>query len=96
MPTAQPTHSRDSVQDPELERSGRRLGKAGGAWLLAGVVASIPGAVLFVVGLIVATTVIWAVGLALLAISAGPLIVGSGLLGAGAVSRRSARHKTFA
>jgi hypothetical protein len=84
------------VREPELDRQGRRLGRAGGRSTAVGAALALPGLVLVIVGLATGTTVVWAVGLAAIAILGGPAVVGGGLLLASAVSRWRARHRSFA
>ena len=83
------------VQDPQLERQGRRLTGSGLRWLITGAVLAIPGLVMVVVGLIAAIRWMWPVGIALL-LSSVPLFVAFSLLSSGAVSRWAARRKLFA
>ena len=84
--------SRDIVAEPELERQGRTLGHSGGRFVAVGVIFALPGIVLVVF------THSWAmaVGIAILALAAGPAVVGVGLLLSGLVARWAARHKSFA
>ena len=84
------------VQDPQLERQGRRLAGAGLRWLAAGIVLSVPGVVMVVVGLIASIRWMWPVGIALLLLASIPLFAAFALLSSGAVSRWAARRKLFA
>jgi hypothetical protein len=85
-----------AVKDPQLERQGRRLGRAGGFWMLASTLLIVPGVVLLVLGFVLGTRVLWEVGIAVLLIGGGPAVVSWTLLGASAVSRWAARRKLFA
>jgi hypothetical protein len=84
------------VHDPQLERQGRRLGRAGGFWMAASLLFAIPGIVLLIVGFVVGPKVLWEVGIALLLIGGGPGVIGASLLGSSGVSRWASRHKLFA
>lgn len=84
------------VAEPELERQGKTLGRSGGKVTTAGLLLALPGVVLLVVGLAISVTVVWAVGLAVLAIAGGPALIGATLLMSSAVSRWHARHRSFA
>ena len=84
------------VEDPRLERQGRRLSGAGVRWLVAGLVVGIPGVAMVVVGLITAIRWMWPVGIALLLLASAPLFVAFALLSSGAVPRWAARRKLFA
>ena len=85
-----------AVKDRELERQGRRLGRAGRSWLLIGSVRLGLGIVLVVVGVLVSTRTVWEVGIALLLIGGGPAVVSIALLLGSAVTRWAARRKLFA
>ena len=85
-----------AVQDPQLERQGRRLGRAGGFWMMASLLLVIPGIVLLILGFVVGPKVLWEVGIAVLAIGGGPGVIGAALLGSSGVSRWASRHKLFA
>ncbi len=84
--------SEQAVKDRELERQGRRFGRSGGWFLLIGVLLAIPGVVLILIdhG--------WSVGvgIAVLLVASIPAIVGLALIASSAVSRWSARHRSFA
>ena len=84
------------VQEPQLERQGRRLTGSGGRWLAIGALLAIPGIVLVVVGLVVGIRWMWPVGIALLLLASIPLVVAFSLLSSGAVSRWAAKRKMFA
>jgi hypothetical protein len=85
-----------AVKDPQLERQGRHVGRAGGFWLIASALLLIPGIALLVIGLVVGTRIVWEVGIAVLLIGGGPAVISWALLGASVVSRWSSRHKLFA
>jgi hypothetical protein len=84
------------VQEPQLERQGRRLTGAGVRWLLAGAIPFVPGAVLLIVGVFAGPTWMWVLGLAGVVIGLFPLTVAFSLLSSGAVSRWAARRNLFA
>jgi hypothetical protein len=84
------------VQEPQLERQGRRLTRTGGRWLAIGALLAVPGIVLVVVGLVASIRWMWPVGIALLLIAGGPMVVAFSLLSSGTVSRWAARHNLFA
>lgn len=88
--------SHTQAQDPQLERQGRRLGRAGGFWILTSLLFLVPGIVLLIVGVVAGPKVLWEVGIALLLIGGGPGVIGWSLLGSSAVSRWAARRKLFA
>jgi hypothetical protein len=81
-----------AVQDPELERQGRRLAAPGRWFVLLGVVLAIPGIVLVVVG----GGVELEVGVTLILLALVPGVVALALLLSGAVARWAARHNLFA
>jgi hypothetical protein len=85
-----------AVKDPQLERQGRRVGRAGGLWLIVSALLLVPGVALVVVGLAVGPRILWEVGIAVLLIGGGPAVISWALLGASAVSRWSSRRKLFA
>ena len=83
---------RGRVLEPGLERSGRRLGGSAARFLGIALLFAIPGIVL------VSIDATWslAFGAAALLIASIPAVVGVSLLVSGAVSRWSARHRSFA
>jgi hypothetical protein len=84
------------VQDPQLERQGRRLGRAGGFWIAASALFAVPGIVLLILGFVLGPRVLWEVAIALLLIGGGPAVIGFSLMGSSGVSRWASRHKLFA
>jgi hypothetical protein len=80
------------VPDPELERTSRRLARPG--WPLVALAAIL--AIVGVVLLIVASGVVWVLGIILIAFAGPPAVVGLALLGSAAVSRWAARRRSFA
>ncbi len=80
------------LEEPELERQSRRLGHSGVWFVAVGAIFALPGIVLVVF----AHSWAMAVGIAVLAIAAGPMVVGVGLLLSSLVARWSARHNSFA
>jgi hypothetical protein len=85
-----------AVKDPQLERQGRRLGRAGTFWLVVSALLGVPGVVLVILGFVLGPRVLWEVGIALLLIGGGPVVISWALLGSSAVSRWAARRKLFA
>ena len=85
-----------AVKDPQLERQGRRLGRAGGFWMIVSALLLVPGIALLVIGLAAGPRVLWEIGIVVLLIGGGPAVIGGGLLGASGVSRWSSRRKPFA
>jgi hypothetical protein len=85
-----------AVKDPQLERHGRRLGRAGGFWIAASALFAVPGIVLLVLGFVLGPRVLWEVGIALLLIGGGPAVIGVALTGSSGVSRWASRHRLFA
>jgi hypothetical protein len=85
-----------AVQDPHLERQGRRLGRAGGFWIAASALLAVPGIVLLILGFVLGPRVLWEVGIALLLIGGGPAVIGISLVGSSGVSRWASRHRLFA
>lgn len=81
-----------SVQEPQLERQGRRLAHPAWRFLLLALVVAVPGIVLVEVGNS------WSLpfGIALLLIASLPAGVGIALLFSSSVARWAARHKLFA
>jgi hypothetical protein len=88
--------SHSKVQDPALERQGRRLGRPGGRFLAIGTVAFLIGVALVVIGVVSSTNWLFVLGLAIALLGSLPLVVGAGLLVSSAVARWSARRKSFA
>jgi hypothetical protein len=86
----------NTIKDRELERQGVRVGRSAARWTLIGGIASLPGLALFIAGIVAGIGWMWGFGLAVLFICGGPAVVGLALAGASAVSRWSARHKSFA
>ncbi|MBV9942574.1 MAG: hypothetical protein JO262_10640 [Solirubrobacterales bacterium] len=82
----------DPVQDPELERQGRRMIGPGLRLLAVSAVLAIAGIVLILIGHG------WSVGvgIAVLLLASVPATIGFGLLTGGAIARWAARHKLFA
>jgi hypothetical protein len=81
-----------NVPEPELERQGRRLAVPGARFLVLAVAVAVVGIVLLIVG----HSWVWAIGIALLAISIPPATIGVGALLSSLVARWAARHKSFA
>jgi hypothetical protein len=82
----------DNVKERGLERQGKRIGRSGGRLALLGLLVAIPGIVLVVID------DAWsiAVGITILLFAYVPFAIGCALLVSSAVSRWSARHKSFA
>jgi hypothetical protein len=80
------------VQDPVLERQGRRMIGPAVRFIAIAAVIAVAGIVLIVIGHG------WSVGvgIAVLLLACVPGTVGFGLLSGGAVARWAARHKLFA
>lgn len=78
--------------DRELDRQSRRLARPSGPFVAMAAVLAIAGIVL----LIVASGVLWVLGIVLIALSGPPAAVGIALLGAAAVSRWASRRRSFA
>jgi hypothetical protein len=81
-----------SVKQPELERKSRRLAVPGTRFTVIAAVLAVPGIVLIILG----SSWVWAVGIALLALALVPAVVAAGLLGAAAVGRWASRERPFA
>jgi hypothetical protein len=81
-----------SVQDPSLERQGKRLAAPSPLFLLLTLVFGVPGVILVILG----HHWVFGVGVALIAIALGPAVVALTLLGSSAVARWAARRKPFA
>ncbi|HEX3831410.1 MAG TPA: hypothetical protein VHW04_05525 [Solirubrobacteraceae bacterium] len=82
----------DHVAKPELERTGRRLGRPSVPFLLVASALAVLGAILMIVG----SSWVWAIGIVLVALSGPPTVVGMALLAASAVARWAARDRPFA
>lgn len=86
------TDHQSQVAEPELERQGKRIQAPGFRELLLGLAIATCGVVLLVVG----QSWVWAIGIALAAVSIPFITVGVGALLAALVARWSSRHKSFA
>ncbi|MBV8953471.1 MAG: hypothetical protein JO153_10480 [Solirubrobacterales bacterium] len=84
-----PVRESGPVQDPELERQGKRLGGPGLRFLLIGVAIAIVGVIVLVVGPL-------GVGAAIILLGCLPGLVGVALLVSSGFARWAARHKMFA
>jgi hypothetical protein len=84
------------VQDPVLERQGKRMIAPAIRFIVIGAVLAIAGIVLIVIG--ATGDHGWAIGFGIAALLLGsvPGTIGCGLLTGGAVARWAARHKLFA
>jgi hypothetical protein len=80
------------VEEPQLERQGRRLAHPSWRFLLMGALIAIPGIVLVEIG----NSWSLAFGIVLLLIASLPAGVGIALLVSGSVARWAARHRLFA
>ena len=80
------------VQEPTLERRGRRFGHTAGWFLGLAVIFGVPGVILVLIG------TGWSIGFgaAALLFASIPAVIGIGLLVSSAVARWSARHRSFA
>ena len=82
----------NSVQDPVLERQGKRMMGPAIRFIAISAVLAVAGVVLIIIGHG------WSVGvgIALLLLAGVPGTLGFGLLSGGAVARWAARHRLFA
>ncbi len=82
----------NSVQDPVLERQGKRMMGPAIRFIAVAAVMAVAGVILIIIGHG------WSVGvgIALLLLAGVPGTLGFGLLSGGAVARWAARHRLFA
>ena len=80
------------VEDPRLERQGRRMTGAAVRFLLVALVLLIPG----IVFVVVESAGLLGLGIALIFLACCPGAIGLGLLFSASVARWAARHKLFA
>ncbi len=80
------------VEDPALERQGRRMTGPALRFLVVALVLLIPGIVLVIVG----NDGLLGLGIALILLSSCPGAIGLGLLFSASLARWVARHKLFA
>ena len=81
-----------TVNEPALERQGRRMIRPALRFFAISLVPMIPGIVLIAIG----HDGLLGLGIALILISSCPLAVGLGLLFSGSIARWAARHRLFA
>jgi hypothetical protein len=81
-----------NVQEPELERQGRRMLRPALRFFAISLILLIPGIVLVAI----AHDGLLGLGIALIFLSSCPLAVALGLLFSGSIARWAARHKLFA
>jgi hypothetical protein len=81
-----------AVQEPRLERAGRRFGHTAGWFIGLAAIFAVPGIVLVLIG----TGWSIAFGAAALLLASIPAVIGIGLLVSALVARWSARHRSFA
>jgi hypothetical protein len=81
-----------TVADPELERQGKRLGRPAIPFLLIALGLAAPGLVMLILG----SSWVWAIGIALVAISLPAATVGVGAALSASIARWAARHRSFA
>ena len=80
------------VAEPELERQGRRLAAPAPGFLATAVALALPGLLMVIFG----RSWVFAIGIALVALSVPVALVGGALLGSSVVARWAARHRPFA
>lgn len=84
--------SRTHIAEPELDRQGRRFIKPGSALLAIACLLFVPGVLMLVLG----HSVVFTIGIVLVALSLPFAAPGIAALCAAAVARWAARHKSFA
>src|SRR5947209_19742043 len=80
------------IEDPALERQGRRMVRPALRFLLISLIPLIPGIVLIVIG----HDGLLGLGIALIFLASGPIAIACGLLFSASIARWAARHKPFA